>query len=60
MFYGEPDPKNVGNEEEDKCCCSVFRIVQPVAFGVQSGMAHQTFGGHVMLNLALEGCKTNL
>lgn len=59
MFYGEPDAKNVGNEEEDKRCCPVFRIVQPVSFGVQSGMAHLTFGGHVMPHSVLKGCKTN-
>lgn len=59
MFYGEPDAKNVGNEEEDKCCCPVFRIVQPVSFGLQSGMVHQTFGSHVMPHLVLEGFKIN-
>lgn len=31
----------------------------PVSFGVQSGMAPWTFGGHVMPHLVLEGCKTN-
>lgn len=35
------------------------RIVQPISFGVQPGMAHLTFGGHVMPHLVLEGCKTN-
>lgn len=38
----------------------MFRIIQPVSFGVQSGVAHLTFGGHVMPHLVLEGCKTNL
>lgn len=59
MFYEEPDAKNVENEEEDKCCCPVFRIVQPVSFGLRSGMIHETFGGHVMPHLVLEGFKTN-
>lgn len=51
--------KECGKGEESKCCCPVFRTVQPVSFGVQSGMAHLTFGGHVVPRLALEGCKTN-
>lgn len=59
MFYGQPDANNVRNEEGDKCCCPVFRIVQPVSFGLQSGMVRQTFGGHVMPHLVLEGFKTN-
>lgn len=59
MFYGKPDAKNVGNEEEDECCCPVFRIVQPVSFGLQSKVVHQTFGGQVMPRLVLEGFKTN-
>lgn len=59
MFYGEPDAKNVGNKEDDKCYFPVFGIVQPVSFGVQSGMAHWMFGGHVMPHLILESCKTN-
>lgn len=49
----------MGNKEGDKCYCPVFRTVQPVSFGLESRMVHQTFGSHLMLHLVLEGFKTN-